>query len=274
MLAIERKQCIRQMVQEEKTVKVTMLSEKFGVTEETIRRDLEKLEQEGILKRTYGGAVICDFTSEDEHQEFSRFGFLPTEVNYEDMPFNIRQKNNLGAKQKIAKKLVKSFQQGEVIMLDASTTTLEVARSMGSCKNITVISNGLSAIIALSENERIHVISTGGILRSRSLSFVGPTAKENIKKYYADKVIISCKGADLERGMMDTNELEIEIKCTMMENAREVILAIDHEKIEQRAIYQMRSLNQISSIYTDQPLPKEWEQYCRDHEITVVVADE
>ena len=115
---------------------------------------------------------------------------------------------------------------------------------------------------ALSQHEEITVISTGGTLRSKSLSLIGPTAKNNIMSYYADKAIISCKGLDVARGITESNELEKESKHSLVQIAKEVLLAVDDGKIGKGAIYKLMELRRVDCIVTDQPLDKEWEEIC------------
>ena len=170
MLALERQKYIKELAQKEKSVKVIDLSKLFDVTEETIRRDLEKIEKEGIIKRTYGGAIYIESSGKD----------------IEDTPFSMRIKENTGSKQKIAMAVSDMLNNGEVIMLDSSTTCLEVAKNIGQNKTLTVVTNSISILTELSAYEDLNVVSTGGILRNKSLSLIGPTAKENIKNYYAD----------------------------------------------------------------------------------------
>ena len=124
MLAIERKSEILTILQKEKSVLVAELSQKYGVTEETIRRDLDKLEKEGYVKKTYGGAV------------------LKQKIN-EDIPFKIREKTNIVQKQKIAKAVAQMIEDGESIMLDSSSTSLMVARNLKQYKDLTVITNSV-----------------------------------------------------------------------------------------------------------------------------------
>ena len=256
MLAIERQKHIIEIVKKEKSVKVIELSKLFDVTEETIRRDLEKIEKQGILKRTYGGAVFITNASKD----------------IEDTPFSMRVKENISGKQKIALAVSQIFLDGEVIMLDPSTTCLEVAKNIDHNKRLTVITNSISILSELSTHEELNVVSTGGTLRKRSLSLIGPTAKENIKNYYADKAVISCKGVDLEKGVMDTNELEAEIKKAMIGCAKEIILAVDSTKMQKISVHKLIELSQIDYIVTDEELTAEWKAFCEKQQIQTIVA--
>ena len=158
MLAIERKNEILSILQKEQRVLVAELSTRYQVTEETIRRDLEKLEKEGFVKKTYGGAVL-------------------NKNSTIDMPLKIREKTNRKEKQKIAQTVASLIEDGESIMLDSSSTSLMIAQELKKKKKLTVITNSVEVLIELSGCEGIKVISTGGTLRDSSLSLVGKMAQ-------------------------------------------------------------------------------------------------
>lgn len=257
MLALERQKHITQLVEKENSVKVIELSKLFDVTEETIRRDLEKIEKLGILKRTYGGAIFINNVIKD----------------IEDTPFSLRIQENTTSKQKIALAVSDMFMDGEVVMLDSSTTCLEVAKNIEKSKRLTIITNSISILTQFNTHEEINVVSTGGTLRKRSLSLIGPTAKENIKNYYADKAVISCKGVDLQKGVMDANELEVEIKKAMIGCAKEIILAVDSTKMQKISMYKLMELSRVDYIVTDQKLSSDWESFCQNNNITQVICE-
>lgn len=263
MLALERQQAILERIYKNKSVKVTELSQQFNVTEETIRRDLEKLAKKGIVKKTYGGAILSE----------TMVGAETEEKELEDTSFDDRIKENMESKAKIGRAIANLIENGETVTLDSSTTCLEVARHMPKQKRVTVITNSVSAVMELSTHEEVTVISTGGSLRSASMSLIGPTAKQNIMNYYADKAILSCKGVSLTRGIMESNELEKEIKQCFVDVANEIILAVDHAKINKGAIHQFMALERVSCIVTDEPLQPSWAEACEEKGIRVIVAE-
>ena len=151
MLAIDRRNEILEKVQRDGSVRVTELSQRFDVTEETIRRDLEKLEAEGRITRTYGGAVLNKGTKED-------------------LSINIRETFNQEDKNRIARKVVELINDGDSIMLDASTTTMYVARHLKNKSGITVITNSLRVPMEMAGNTEAEVIVAGSTFRPNSLS--------------------------------------------------------------------------------------------------------
>lgn len=242
VLPLERRRKIIEQVSANHSVKVVDLSKEFDVTEETIRRDLEKLEKEKILVRTYGGAVLTDKTGDDE-------------------PFSIRSRENIESKKAIGLAISEIIQDGDVIMMDSSTTSLEVAKVIGDSKNITLITNSMGLAMEAVQYDKMQVICAGGTLRRKSLSFIGPAAKQSIQNYYADKVILSCKGIHMEKGIMESNEMESEVKNTMINTAKTVILAVDHTKFGNLAMVRALEFSKIDMVVTDtKPSPK-WIKY-------------
>lgn len=252
MLAIERRQKIMAMLNENKSVLVPELAKLFNVTEETIRRDLEKLEKEGLLKRTYGGAVLVE--------------------NYNvDIPFEFRNVTNIEGKKQIALSLIKYIEDGDTLVMDSSTSALQVAKLLKTKKKITVITNSEQIINELKVFEdNIKVISTGGTLRNRSLSLVGPIAEQTLRSLNANKAIISCKGFDIEKGFTESNELEAQVKKLMIEIADKVYMIADHTKMNKTALVNIATLDDIDFIFTDKILPPSQENAIREKNVEIV----
>jgi DeoR/GlpR family transcriptional regulator of sugar metabolism len=254
MLAIERRKKIMSILQEKNSVLVPELSKTFEVTEETIRRDLEKLEKEGLLKRTYGGAVINESTNAD-------------------LPLNIREVTNIEGKESIAAKLVEYIEDGDTIILDSSSTALQVAKLLKNKKKITVITNSVKVVLELAASKDCNVISTGGTLREMSMSFVGSLAENSIKNYNVDKAIISCKGLDKAKGITESNEAEAQVKKAMISVADKVFLAVDNRKFDKVAFVKLMNINDIHTMFTDEKLSEEWEQFVETHGSQIVYGN-
>lgn len=250
LLAIERRKRIMSILQENGSVLVLELSKKFNVAEETIRRDLEKLEKEGLLKRTYGGAVINDNAGTD-------------------IPLNIREVTNIEGKRAIGIKLAEYIEDGDTIILDSSSTALAVASKIKN-KRITVITNSVKIVLELADAKDCRVISTGGNLRDRAMSFVGHMAEGAIRNYNVDKAIIACKGIDKGKHVTESNEMEAEVKKAMISAADKVFLAVDHTKFDKVAFVRMLDLKDIDMIFTDKELSEEWEAVLKNNNITLV----
>lgn len=242
MLAIERRNQILTMLQKDGRVLVSDLSTLFQVTEETIRRDLEKLEREGLAQKTYGGAIASD------------------NINV-DLPYTVRKKANVSNKQKIAEVIASLIEDGDHIMMDASSTAVYVAKHLkNKKKNITLITNSIEILLELSESGGWKVLSTGGTLKEGSLSLVGYQAEQMIKQYHVDKAVISCKGIDVERGITDSNEMEAHIKKLMLQGANTKILAADQSKFDKIAFTRICKLEDIDIVVTESELDNKWMQ--------------
>ncbi len=254
MLALERRNRILEQLQEEKRVVVSELSQSFGVSEETIRRDLEKLEKEGIAKKSYGGALLNESASID-------------------MPFNVRKKVNIAGKQMIAEQIAQRVQDGDHIILDASSTAVFIAKALKEKSNLTVITNSVEVIVELSDVSDWNIICTGGSLREGYLALIGPKTEENLQDFYADKLILSCKGVDMERGITDGSELFSKTKKVMTEVSGEVILAADHTKFGKVAFSRLCSLDAVDILVTDKKPSKEWMAHLEKKQVQCVYPD-
>ncbi len=254
MLAIERKSEILATLQREKSVLVAELSQKYHVTEETIRRDLDKLEKEGYIKKTYGGAVLNDNTSVE-------------------IPFKVREKTNKKEKQTIARLVQGVIGEGESIMLDSSSTSLMVARNLKQYRKLTVITNSVEILLELSSCKNIKVISTGGELRESALSLGGRQAEQMLMRYNVDKAVLSCKGVSMEKGITDSNEPEAQIKSTMCDCAKTTVWAIDSTKFDKVSFVQLARFKEGDIVVTDKPLESRWMEFLTEYNIRVVVSE-
>ena len=255
MLAAERRNLILEKLQDEKKVVVSELSILFDVSEETIRRDLDKLDREGMAVKSYGGAIL-------------------NETAGPDMPFNVRKKRNMRGKQIIAELVDGLVQEGEHIIVDPSTTAVAIVKALKSRKRLTVITNSIEVLVELSDVSGWDVISTGGTLRENYLALVGPKAVEGICAFNADRAILSCKGLDMEKGITDTNEMFSQVKQTMLQSAKQRILAADHTKFNEVAFSQICELTAVDMVVTDIRPSREWLSYFEEKGIECLYGRE
>ena len=231
MLVHERQRKIVELVNRHLSVRVSELSKIFKVTEETIRRDLEKLEKETLLLRSHGGAVSV----QDDQIEVS---YLEREIIQRD------------EKKAIAYQAVKWIEPGDKIILDASSTAWYMAKAISDMP-VTVVTNSIKVTVELSKKCQIKVISTGGMLLPKSLSYVGPLAERSLQMYHVNKAFISCKGVHTEGGLSDTNEWQALIKREMMEIADQTFLIVDSSKFGVRTFANINDFNSIDHVITD-----------------------
>lgn len=255
MLAAERRNLILEKLQDEKRVVVSELSALFDVSEETIRRDLERLDREGLATKSYGGAVL-------------------NETSGIDMPFNVRKKRNMHGKQVIAGLVDGLVQEGEHIIVDPSTTAVAIVKALKSKRRLTVITNSIEVLVELSDVIGWDIISTGGTLRENYLALVGPKAMDGICSFNADKVFLSCKGLDLEKGITDANEMFSQVKQTMLKSARQRILAADHTKFGNVAFSKICELTNVDMVVTDICPSREWLSYFEEKGIKCLYGED
>ena len=255
MLAAERRNIILEKLQDEKKVVVSELSELFGVSEETIRRDLDKLDKEGLATKTYGGAVLA-------------------ENNNADMPFNVRKKKNMQGKKIIADIIAALITDGDHLIMDPSTTAVSIVKALKGKKRLTIVTNSIEVLVELADASGWDVISTGGTLRENYLALVGPKALESINSFNADKVILSCKGIDMEKGITDANEMFSQVKKAMLHSASQRILAADYTKFEKVAFSQICEVADIDMVVTDVRPSDAWMEYFKDKGIDCLYGEE
>ncbi|AKO92479.1 DeoR/GlpR family DNA-binding transcription regulator [Priestia filamentosa] len=253
MLVAERQQKIVDLVNLRSSIRVSELSELFAVTEETIRRDLEKLEKENKLRRSHGGAV-----SVQEKES--------------EIDFSEREITNVLEKKIIAHEAVKRVENGNRIILDASTTAWYMAKILPNIP-LTVITNSIKVAIELSKKDRIEVISTGGILLPKSLSYVGPLAERSLENYHVDKAFLSCKGIDLNSGLSDSNEWQALLKRKMIERSNRTFLMVDSSKFGYREFSHISTLDQVDEMIVDIKLPPHSQEKLKEKNIIVTTVD-
>lgn len=242
-LAGVRRQRILELLHTEGSVRVSDLSLRFRVTPETIRREINRLADEGRLLRIHGGAV------------------LPTGIPEE--PFPRRLSRQLTEKGAIAAAAADLVEEGDTIVLDASTTALALGRALAERQtaNLVVLTNGAELPLHVGASAAIAVLCLGGSMRWRSRSYVGPLTVGALSQYRVRKAFISCQGFTLDSGPSESNDDDAQVKSAMVRAATEVILLVDHTKWGRNALVPICPLTGIRRLITDrEPPPAE-----RDH---------
>lgn len=252
MLVAERYEKIVQLVNERGSIRVTELSELFGVTEETIRRDLASLEQAGRIKRSHGGAVSV----RDTHVE---------------IPYFEREVTRAGEKERIARVAVTRIEPYDRILLDASTSAWYMAKHLPDIP-LTVLTNSIKVATELAVKEKIDVIAAGGRLSPRSLSFLGPIAEQSLKDYHVDKLFFSCKGVHLERGLSESNDMHARLKQQFIDMAEYAVLLADSSKFGVQAFTRISGLDQIDAIISDDGLDGKTKAWLVEKGLDVTLA--
>jgi len=251
MLAIERRRSIMSRLNTEGKVIVAELAKEFDVTEETIRRDLDKLEKEGLASKTYGGAVTMQNPSVD-------------------LPYNVREVANVDEKKLIAEKFSELIQDGDRLMLDSSSTAQYIVKVLKEKKDLTIITNSVKILLELADKNDWTVLSTGGVLKNGALSLNGSSAEKMIGSYYVDAAICSCKGIDTELGVTESNENDTLIKRAMFASAEKKILALDSKKFDRKSFVKVCYADDIDIIVTDKAPSEKWREFCEKQNIKLI----
>ncbi len=253
MFALERQKRILELLSAEGAVWVSKLSTELGVTEETVRRDLEKLEKQEMLTRTHGGAVSVE------------------ESTYE-MSLENRKHINSDIKERLAKAAVKYIVPGDTIFLDASTTTFYMAKEIKKMSNITVITNSLRVINELSGIENIKLIAVGGQV-GKNQSFIGSVAENTIANcYFVSKMFFSSKGVTESAGILESNEHECSIKQKMLANAKLKYFLCDKSKIGRVGFIKLMALETIDYFITDSDVSDEFKEKFAENDIELEIV--
>lgn len=252
MLVPERQQRIQEVLRQNGSVTVRELSRLLGVSESTVRRDLQRLARQGVLSRTYGGAVAA--------------------VGAE-MAFSERAKEQAAEKRAIGRTAAALVRPGETVIIDAGTTALEVARALRGVRDLRVITNSLPVAWELTRSS-CELILVGGEVRMATLALVGPLAVESLRRLAADRAFIGANGVDLRRGLTTPSLIEAEVKRAMIEAAKEVVVVADRTKLGAVTMAAFARLDEVHRLITDPVAAPEFVRSLREAGIDVVLADE
>ena len=241
MFEEERKRSILQFVEKHTRASVQELGQELSVSESTVRRDLKELEEARLLKRTHGGAVSLQ------------------SVNFE-AAFPDKEDRFLDEKLRIARKAVEMIQEGDAILLDGGTTTLQIAKALKSFRNLKVITNSIMALNELKDCRNIEVSITGGMLRPDTMAFVGPMTERSLDMVRVDKAFLGTNGLDLREGITTPNMLEAATKRKMISVAKQTILLADHSKIGQISFCKVADLQEMDHCILDTDTPESFLQ--------------
>ncbi|GIP41395.1 DeoR family transcriptional regulator [Paenibacillus sp. J31TS4] len=252
MLAPERRNRIMQILNEEKQILVKDISVVLSVSEGTLRNDLKILEEDGLIERTHGGAV------------------LPKPPNHE-YTFHSRSQINQAEKMAIGRSAARLVQNGQCIILDASSTSLELAKQLISFDYLTVVTNGLATAQELTRNPRINVIVVGGVLRPGSSSLEGLLGRGLLSQIHADVFFTSAQGFTVAEGLTDFSVYEAELKKSIVVNVSKVVALLDSTKLGRRSIATFAELPQIHTLITDAGADRSFLHTLKG--VEVVIAD-
>lgn len=249
----ERREQIKVLLEREGRVSVVDLSDRFDLSQATIRSDLDSLAAQGLLVRTHGGAIASDRTD--------------LELSYE-----VRRRLYSSQKRRIGAAAAAMVEDGEAIALDASTTALALADQIKGRRELTVITNGLVIAMALLEAPGVTVLMPGGFLRRDSASLTGLEGSQFLKQFNFQKGFFGAKGLTLEDGLTDVNSDEVVVKRDWLAHARQVIAIVDSSKWGRVGFASFASIDQIDCVITDEGAPPEMVAAFQGAGVGVIVA--
>jgi DeoR family transcriptional regulator, glycerol-3-phosphate regulon repressor len=236
------------------TVSVEALAERFGVTLQTVRRDLKLLAQASLLARFHGGVRLPGSTTEN-------------------IEYRQRQLLNQGAKQRIAKAVAKAVPQGCSLIINIGTTAEAIARELVRHRGLRVITNNLNVAAILSDNADCEVIVAGGVVRSRDRGITGEATIDFIRQFKADIGLIGISGIEADGTLRDFDYREVKVAQTIIGQSREVWLAADHSKFNRPAMVEVARLDQLDMLFCDAPPPEPFPALLADAGVVCEVAE-
>ena len=249
----ERRQRILRVAESQQRVTVEGLAKLFAVSPVTIRSDLARLERQGLITRTHGGAVPA----------------LPQRV---DLAFAAREQVQQNEKERIGVAAASLIQNGESIALDASTTALQLARNLRGAKEITVITNGIRVAEEIANYPGLTIMLLGGLIRPAAMSVVGNWSEAVLHQINVGKAFVGAKGFTLAQGLTDVDGEEVKLKQALVAVAREVTAIIDHTKWGQVGLATFCPTDRIHRIITNRAAPKDLVQKARQRGIEVMLV--
>lgn len=253
LLAETRRRKVLEWLQEEGSARVRTLADAFGVSEVTIRQDLEKLEAEGHIAREHGGAFLKS---------------VPQQVR----EMALQHCNNMEAKQRIGRAAAQLIGDGETIVLDSGSTTTQVAANLLQRRDMTVITNALNIALMLGAEAGFEVHMSGGHFKAPTLSLSGERSADYFKGLFVQKLFLATAALDLEAGLTYPALSDIAVKRAMIEAAERVYLVADSSKIGVRAFSSLGGLDLVHVLITDDGIRPEDRAAIEAAGVQVIVA--
>lgn len=253
MLPEQRRRTIVDIVNEQGSCSVAELAEQLDYSKPTIRRDLNTLEQEGQIDRSHGGAVPVDK--------------LGAEQSYHQ-----KEIQNLEAKQAIGQRAVEEIREDEIVFFDGGTTTIQVAKRIPEDLEYVGVANSpllAEELVTTATDVKI----TGGTLRGKTRTLVGPTAEQFMGRMNFDLVFLGTNGVSANSGLTTPSEAEAEIKSQMVARSKRVVLLVDASKFEQRSFARFATLSDLDMLITDERPPDELASALTSADVSVTVVD-
>lgn len=252
LIPADRLQVIADLVRERGSVRGRELADALGVTDETIRRDLSRLEEQGVVRRAHGGAVALRSTDET------------------DTSFRLRE--HAAEKVAIGKRAAELVRDRSSIVLDSGTTTLCLAKALHAKQDLVVVTTAVTNAIELVGNPRTTVVMTGGVIRPSTFGASGQLAAATLRGLHVDQAFIAIHSVSVEGGLSYPLFEEVDAKRAMIEAATEVILLADHSKFGRQSLVRVAPITAVQRIVTTPGIDPGEAAAIRDLGIELIIA--
>lgn len=248
----ERRSYVLDQLEEKGHVSVNDLSGELGVSDVTIRKDLQFLEDQDLLIRTHGGAIPAN--------EFAY-----------DVPFEEKAQRQKEEKRRIGKAAVEMISDQDTLILDSGTTTLQIVRNLGDVEDLTISTNSIHIALETLGMSDLRVLLLGGTVRSKSASVVGPYAEQMLRDHSFSKLFLAGDGFDIDYGLTTTDDREAYLNRLMIDSAEQTIVVVDSSKFGRRGLCRICEPSDMDVVITDD-IPNEAGRRLREKGVRVVIA--
>ena len=256
MTTYERRQSLLDILRKQPGLRVPELAAALDVSEGTVRNDLNALEEQGVLSRVHGGAVL---SQQDQFQNTS---------------FVRRYQQNAAAKRAIAREAAALVNDGDSILMDASSTAYYFAKALAGRRHLRVITNGFEVARELAQNSTNTVILIGGVVNNESSSVTGLLSEHIIEDLNIQKAFLSCSGFSLERGMTEVHLAEAQLKRKVIESSQQLFALVDSSKFGKEDLTSFARADRVNCLLTDGHLSAEWTERLRQARIDFKICEE
>ena len=256
MTTYERRQSLLDILRKQPGLRVPELALTLDVSEGTVRNDLNALEEQGVLMRVHGGAVL------NQQDQFQNISFVR------------RYQQNAAAKLAIAREAAVLVNDGDSILMDASTTAYYFAKALSERKRLRVMTNGFEVARELAQNATNTVVLLGGVVNNESSSVTGLLSEHIIEELHIQKTFLSCSGFSLERGMTEVHLAEAQLKRKVIESSQELFALVDSTKFGKEDLTSFAHPGKIKCLFTDNHLSSEWAERLREAGIEFTICEE
>jgi DeoR/GlpR family transcriptional regulator of sugar metabolism len=252
----ERRQSLLDILRKQPGLRVPELALALNVSEGTVRNDLNALEQEALLIRVHGGAVL------NQQGQFQNNSFLR------------RFQQNAAAKLMIAREAAVLVNDGDSILLDASSTALYFAKALSARRRLRVITNGFEVARELAHDSTNTVILIGGVVNNESSSVTGLLSEHIIEELHIQKAFLSCSGFSLERGMTEVHLAEAQLKRKVIESSQQLFALVDSTKFGKEDLTSFARPEKINRLFTDAQVSSAWAERLKQAGVAFTICEE